>query len=179
MTEQIHVEKEGFAAREPAQHPELAGVALRRVERIAIIGAGTMGTGIAIAALDAGLHVLLLEREKEALDQGERRIRDHYATRVSKGKIPAALAREHLACLQGSIDWELLAGMDLVIEAVFEDLEIKQEVFRRLDSLLRPGSVLASNTSYLDLDKIAGATSRPSDVVGLHTSSVRQMSCVW
>jgi 3-hydroxyacyl-CoA dehydrogenase len=143
-------------------------VALRHVERIAIIGAGTMGTGIAIAALDAGFQVLLLEREKEALDQGERRIRDHYTTRVGKGKISAALAQEHLACLQGSIDWQFLAGMDMVIEAVFEDLEVKQDVFRRLDGLLRPGSVLASNTSYLDLDKIASATSRPFDVVGLH-----------
>lgn len=168
MTEQIHVEKAGFAGRESAQHPELADVALRHVERIAIIGAGTMGTGIAIAALDAGFQVLLLEREKEALDQGERRIRDHYATRVSKGKVSAALAQAHLACLQGSIDWQVLVDMDLVIEAVFEDLEVKKEVFRRLDGLLRPGSVLASNTSYLDLDKIASATSRPSDVVGLH-----------
>jgi 3-hydroxyacyl-CoA dehydrogenase len=168
MMEQIHVEKEGFVKRESTQLPELAGVALRHVERIAIIGAGTMGTGIAIAALDAGFHVLLLEREKEALDRGERRISDHYTSRVSKGKISAALAQGQLARLQGSIDWQLLAGIDLVIEAVFEDLEVKQDVFRRLDSLVRPGSVLASNTSYLDLDKIASATSRPSDVVGLH-----------
>lgn len=124
MTEQIHVEKEGFAERESVHHPELTGIALRRVERIAIIGAGTMGTGIAIAALDAGFRVLLLEREKEALDQGECRLRDHYATRVSKGKVSAELVQEHLACLQGSIDWQLLAGMDLVIEAVFEDLEV-------------------------------------------------------
>jgi 3-hydroxyacyl-CoA dehydrogenase len=97
MTEQIHVEKEGFAERESAQLPELDGAALRHVERIAIIGAGTMGTGIAIAALDAGFHVLLLEREKEALDRGERRISDHYTTRVSKGKISPALAQEQLA----------------------------------------------------------------------------------
>lgn len=168
MTEQIEVEKDGFAEREPAQHPHVEGVAIRHVQSIAIIGAGTMGTGIAIAALDAGFHVLLLEREKDALTQGERRIGDHYATRISKGKISASLSQEQLARLQGSIDWQLLADVDLVIEAVFEDLEVKQDVFRRLDSLLRPGSILASNTSYLDLDKIASATSRPSDVVGLH-----------
>ncbi|MFS0757987.1 3-hydroxyacyl-CoA dehydrogenase NAD-binding domain-containing protein [Noviherbaspirillum sp. 1P10PC] len=168
MTEQIQVEKDGFAERGPAQHPDVEGVVIRRVQSIAIIGAGTMGTGIAIAALDAGFHVLLLEREKEALEQGERRIGDHYATRVSKGKISASLSQEQLARLQGSIDWQLLARIDLVIEAVFEDLAVKQDVFRRLDGLLRPGSILASNTSYLDLDKIASATFRPSDVVGLH-----------
>lgn len=168
MTGHIHVEQQGVAGRESAHHPDVDGVSIRHVERIAIIGAGTMGTGIAIAALDAGFHVLLLEREKEALEQGERRIRDHYTTRVGKGKVSAALAQQHLACLQGSTDWQFLAGVDMVIEAVFEDLAVKQDVFRRLDGLLRPGSVLASNTSYLDLDKIASATSRPSDVVGLH-----------
>lgn len=167
MTEQIQAGQDGLAERQAAQHVN-EGAAIRHVESIAIIGAGTMGTGIAIAALDAGFRVLLLERENEALARGERRIGDHYATRVSKGKISASLSQERLARLQGSTDWQRLANVDMAIEAVFEDLAVKQDVFRRLDGLLRPGSILASNTSYLDLDDIAGATSRPSDVVGLH-----------
>ena len=98
MTERIHVEREDSDAREFAQHPEPVDAALRHVGRIALIGVGSMGTSIAIAALDAGFHILLLDREEEALSQGERRIRDHCATHVGKGKIPAALAQEHPAC---------------------------------------------------------------------------------
>jgi 3-hydroxyacyl-CoA dehydrogenase len=168
MTNQIHVERHGLAQWESVQYPELEGVPPRRVESVAVIGAGTMGTGIAIAALDAGFNVVLLEREKEALERGEHRIGDHYRNRVNKGKMAPALAQERLACLSCSVEWQLLATMDMVIEAVFEDMEIKQDVFRRLDDMLRPGAILASNTSYLDLDKIASATSRPGDVVGLH-----------
>lgn len=157
-----------FAERDSARLPELAGVAARRLERIGVIGAGTMGTGIVIAALDAGLPVTLLERDTQALESGMARLRDHYARRVDGGKMSAGEAGKRLAVLDPTTDMVALATADLVIEAVFEDLAVKQDLFRRLDAVLPPGAVLASNTSYLDLDAIAAATGRPQDVVGLH-----------
>jgi 3-hydroxyacyl-CoA dehydrogenase len=119
-------------------------------------------------ALDAGFNVLLLEQDAAALERGRMRIHDHYADRVKTGKMKAPVAAERQARLRASIDWALIAQADMVIEAVFEDLAVKQQVFQRLDALARPGAVLASNTSYLDLDAIAHSTSRPQDVVGLH-----------
>ncbi|MES2946117.1 MAG: 3-hydroxyacyl-CoA dehydrogenase NAD-binding domain-containing protein, partial [Pseudomonadota bacterium] len=157
-----------FAERDSARHPALQGITPRQVEQVAVIGAGTMGTGIAIVALDAGFEVLLLEQDAAALERGQNRIHSHYVERVTAGKMKAAMAAECEARLRSSTDWALIAQADLVIEAVFEDLSVKQQVFRRLDTLVRPGAVLASNTSYLDLDTIAAATSRPQDVVGLH-----------
>ncbi|WP_082109204.1 3-hydroxyacyl-CoA dehydrogenase NAD-binding domain-containing protein [Azospirillum thiophilum] len=157
-----------FAERESARIPGLEGVAPRRLERVGVIGAGTMGTGIAIAALDAGLPVILLERDAGALDTGMARLRDHYARRVDAGKMSAEAAGKRLAALDPATDMGALGTADLVIEAVFEDLPVKQDLFHRLDAVLAPGAVLASNTSYLDLDAIAAATGRPQDVVGLH-----------
>ncbi|NMF91315.1 3-hydroxyacyl-CoA dehydrogenase NAD-binding domain-containing protein [Aromatoleum petrolei] len=157
-----------FAEREAARHPRLKGVAARPVARIAVIGAGTMGSGIAIAALDGGYDVLLLEQDQAALERCVARIAEHYRGRVEAGRLDAARADASLARLESSIDWNRVATADLVIEAVYEDLAVKQDVFRRLDHLARPGAVLATNTSYLDLDAIANVTSRPQDVVGLH-----------
>lgn len=157
-----------FAERDSARHPDLAGVAPRPVARIGVVGAGTMGTGIAIAALDGGVRVVLVERDDAALERGVQRIADHYAGRVAAGKLSEAVAADRQSRLTAGTDWTLLSDADLVIEAVFEDLEVKQEVFRRLDAVARPGAVLASNTSYLDLDAIAAATTRPQDVIGLH-----------
>ncbi|WP_247879717.1 3-hydroxyacyl-CoA dehydrogenase NAD-binding domain-containing protein [Azospirillum sp. TSA6c] len=157
-----------FAERDSARLPGLDGVAARRLERIGVIGAGTMGTGIVIDALDAGLPVTLLERDAQALESGMARLRDHYARRVDGGKMSAGEAGKRLAALDPTTDMVALATADLVIEAVFEDLPVKQDLFRRLDAVLAPGTVLASNTSYLDLDAIAAATGRPQDVVGLH-----------
>ena len=157
-----------FAERDSAKHPGLTGVAPRTVQRIAVIGAGTMGSGIAIAALDAEFDVVLLEQDAAALERGATRINAHYAGRVQAGKMQAALAAQREARLSASVDWSALERADLVIEAVFEDLAVKQQVFQRLDALARPGAVLATNTSYLDLDAIAAAASRPQDVVGLH-----------
>ncbi len=157
-----------FAERDSAKHPSLGEVAPRPVERVAVIGAGTMGSGIAIAALDAGCRVLLLEQDAAALERGAGRIHAHYVSRVQGGKLGASVAAACEARLQTSLDWAELASADLVIEAVFEELGVKQQVFQRIDAMARPGAVLASNTSYLDLDAIAAATSRPQDVIGLH-----------
>jgi 3-hydroxyacyl-CoA dehydrogenase len=157
-----------FAERNSARHPALAHATPRAVRRVAVIGAGTMGQGIAIAALDAGYEVLLLERAADALERGANRIREHYASRLKAGKAHAGAAAASEARLSASLDWACIAQADLVIEAVFEDLGVKQQVFQRMDALARPGAVLASNTSYLDLDAIAAATSRPQDVIGLH-----------
>ena len=157
-----------FAERDSAKHPELSGVQPRSVKTIAVIGAGTMGSGIAIAALDAEFDVLLLEADKDALARGESRIEEYYAGRVKSGKLPEAKAAQRKSRLTPTVDWERLRSADLIIEAVFEDLGVKKDLFRRVDSFARPGAVLASNTSYLDLDAIADATDRPSDVVGLH-----------
>lgn len=157
-----------FAERDSAKHPSLGEATPRKVERVAVIGAGTMGSGIAIAALDAGYRVLLLEQDAASLERGTQRIHAHYATRVQGSKLSASAAAACEARLQTSLEWVELASADLVIEAVFEDLGVKQQVFQRIDAVARRGAVLASNTSYLDLDAIAAATSRPQDVIGLH-----------
>jgi 3-hydroxyacyl-CoA dehydrogenase len=157
-----------FAERDSARLPELEGVAPRVVQHVVVIGAGTMGSGIAIAALDAGFDVALLEQDEAALQRGTERIREHYASRVQAGKLKPSTAAQCEARLQPTTDWSVLASADLVIEAVFEDLEVKRQVFARVDGLARSGAVLASNTSYLDLDAIAGATKRARDVIGLH-----------
>ena len=157
-----------IAERNSAVHPALDGVAPRPVDVVAVIGAGTMGSGIAIAALEAGCEVRLLERDTAALERGAARIDAHFSRRVQSGKMMADAAASAAARLTTSLDWTLLAACDVVIEAVFEDLTVKREVFKRIDALARPGAVLASNTSYLDLDHIAAATQRPQDVIGLH-----------
>ena len=157
-----------FAEREAARLPADVQAAPREVQTVAVIGAGTMGTGIAIAALDAGLAVLLLEQDAAALEGGRQRVLAHYQGRVAAGKLKASVAATHEARLLPTTDWTQLARADLVIEAVFEDLAVKQQVFRQIDAHARPGAVLATNTSYLDVDAIAAATARPQDVLGLH-----------
>lgn len=157
-----------LAERDSARHPALEGVAPRPVQEVAVIGAGTMGSGIAIAALDAGYQVLLMEQDAAALQRGATRVAEHYAARVRAGRMNAGAASEREARLRSSLDWARLGSADLVIEAVFEDIGVKRQVFRRIDAVARAGAVLASNTSYLDLDAMAEATSRPQDVIGLH-----------
>ena len=157
-----------FAERESAKHTWLRDAVVRPVKKIAVIGAGTMGGGIAIAALDAGYEVVLLEQDEALLVKGMERIRSYYAGRVKAEKLSATEAADRESRLKPGIDWSMLPDADLVIEAVFEDLHVKQDVFRRLNQVTCPGTVLASNTSYIDLDAIASATSRPQDVVGMH-----------
>lgn len=140
----------------------------RKIERIAVIGAGTMGTGIAIAALDAGVRVTLLEQDEMALARGHQRIRDHYGERVRQKKLDTDAAASQMGRLIVTTVWALLGDVDLVIEAVFEDLGVKQKVFRKISKYAPHGAILATNTSYLDIDKIADAADRPSNVLGLH-----------
>jgi 3-hydroxyacyl-CoA dehydrogenase len=156
------------AERDATKLPPQFQATPRPVQCVAVVGAGTMGTGIAICALDAGLQVVLLEQDTAALERGQQRVREHYASRVAAGKIQPAAADSALARLLPTVDWATLAQADLVVEAVFEDLAVKQNVFRQIDAHARPGAVLATNTSYLDVDAIARATQRPQDVLGLH-----------
>jgi 3-hydroxyacyl-CoA dehydrogenase len=141
---------------------------VRPVERVAIVGAGTMGSGIAINFLNAGIPVALLDSTQEALDRGQAAVRRAYEDRVRKGKTKPDAAQAAIALLRPTLAYDDLADADVVIEAVFEDLGVKETVFRKLDEICKPGAILASNTSTLDLDRIAAFTGRPQDVVGAH-----------
>ena len=140
----------------------------RAVTKVAIIGAGTMGTGIAINFLNAGIEARLLELNQEALDRGVQRIREVYEGQVKKGKLDAAKLQARMDLLKPVLSYDAIADVDLAIEAVFEDMGVKQKVFAQLDAVLRPGAILATNTSTLDVDQIAAGTKRPADVIGLH-----------
>ena len=156
------------AEQEAVQMPVALCVSPREIRSVAVIGAGTMGTGIAIAVLDAGYEVILVEQSTEALERGRIRIQAHYKDRVASGKMVAIKAADVQQRLLPTTDWQLISRADLVIEAVFEELGVKQKVFIQLDAVAKPGAILATNTSYLDLDAIADVTSRPHDVIGLH-----------
>ncbi len=158
-----------FSERAVSNLPELKRVTPRDVSHLAVIGGGTMGAGIATAALLSGLRVTLLEMSGDAALAARGRIEGNLAGALKRGKISAAAHSAMLdAALQVVTDYTSLADVDLVIEAVFEDMAVKQEVFARLDAVCKPGCILASNTSYLDIDAIAATTSRPADVLGLH-----------
>jgi len=140
----------------------------REIKGAAVIGAGTMGTGIAINFLNAGIPVFLLEVGQEALDRGVARIRDTYAGQVKKGRLKPADAEARAQLLKPTLRYEDIASADIVIEAVFEDIGVKEKVFRTLDSVMKPGAIMATNTSTLDVDRIAAFTQRPADVIGMH-----------
>jgi 3-hydroxyacyl-CoA dehydrogenase len=141
---------------------------LREVRKVAVIGAGTMGGGIAMNFLTAGIPVTLVETRAEALDKGVATIRRNYEAQVRKGKATPDQVGQRMALLKPTLHYDDIADADLVIEAVFEDMGVKEQVFRQLDALARPGAILATNTSTLDVDRIAACTRRPHDVVGLH-----------
>lgn len=144
------------------------GTALRPVASVAIIGAGTMGSGIAMNFLNAGIPVQLLELQPEALERGVATVRRNYEAQIAKGKLkPEALA-QRMALLRTTLHYDDVAQADLVIEAVFEDMDVKAAVFGELDRVMKTGAILASNTSTLDVNRIAARTQRPQDVVGLH-----------
>jgi 3-hydroxyacyl-CoA dehydrogenase len=141
---------------------------VRPLDQATVIGAGTMGAGIAVSLLDAGMPVWLVEAEPAALDRGLARIAGIYDAQVKKGKLTAAERDRRIALLRPTLSYDDIGQADLVIEAVFESLDVKRQVFTALDRVMKPGAILATNTSTLDVNAIAGFTRRPSDVLGLH-----------
>ena len=140
----------------------------REIKRVAVIGAGTMGGGISMNFMNAGIPVTMLEMKQEALDKGLATIEKNYQSQVNKGKLKEDKFQQRMALLSTTLNYEDLADADLVIEAVFEELSVKEQVFKKLDEVMKPGAILASNTSTLDVNAIAHFTQRPQDVVGLH-----------
>ena len=155
--------------------PGVRAVAPRALRRAAVIGAGTMGQGIAIALLDAGVEVCLIDTAAAALDRARERIAAHYQGAAAKGRLDADAVAALLARLEAATGIEAVAGADCVIEAVFEDIDVKREVFAQIDAHARPGALLATNTSYLDVAQIAAFTRRPQEVIGLHFFSPAQV----
>ncbi|MEE3117049.1 MAG: 3-hydroxyacyl-CoA dehydrogenase NAD-binding domain-containing protein [Pseudomonadota bacterium] len=158
-----------FAEREVSKVKGLAkDTPVRDVNSVGIIGAGTMGGGIAMNFANVGIPVTLVEVKQEALDKGLGIIRKNYENSAKKGRISQQQVEERMALITGSLTYDDFKDADLVIEAVFENMAIKKEIFAKLDAVCKPGAILASNTSTLDIDEIASATTRPQDVVGMH-----------
>jgi 3-hydroxyacyl-CoA dehydrogenase len=145
-----------------------ADTPVRAVKKLAVIGAGTMGGGITMNFLNAGIPVVMLEMKQEALDRGIATIRKNYEAQVKKGKLKQDKYEQRLALLSTTLKYDDLKDADMVIEAVFEDMGVKEQVFKTLDEVMKPGAILASNTSTLDVNKIASFTKRPQDVIGTH-----------
>jgi 3-hydroxyacyl-CoA dehydrogenase len=157
-----------FAERQTAKIPEMKTAKPRALDNLAVIGGGTMGAGIAVAMMDAGMSVVMIERDAESLERGRANVEKVYARNVAKGRITEANKTSIMQRFTGSVDYGDLADVDLVIEAVFEEIEVKKGVFAQLDAAMKPGAILATNTSYLNIDELAATISRPEDVIGLH-----------
>jgi 3-hydroxyacyl-CoA dehydrogenase len=158
-----------FAERAASKIPDVPeDTPARPVKSAAIVGAGTMGGGIAMCFANVGIPVTVSEAKQEALDRGLATIRKNYEGQVKKGKLEPAALEERMALISPTLDYGALAQADVVIEAVFEDMSVKETVFKKLDQVMKPGAILASNTSTLDVNKIAAFTGRPQDVLGLH-----------
>jgi len=158
-----------FAERELRRIPGLpAGVASRRVARVGIVGAGTMGGGIAMCFANAGIPVTLVDAKPEALERGRATMRKNYERSVARGSLDAPTMERRLALIATTLDYAALGDADLIVEAAFESMALKKDIFARLDAVARPGAILATNTSTLDIDEIAAVTQRPQDVIGLH-----------
>jgi 3-hydroxyacyl-CoA dehydrogenase len=158
-----------FGVREATKIPGLSKDSKpRKVERAAIIGAGTMGGGIAMCFADSGIPVTIVEHAQEALDRGVARIRDNYEKSAARGRISQEVMRQRMDLISTSLKFEDIAQADIVIEAVFEKMDVKKDIFRRIDQIAKPGALLATNTSYLDVNEIAAETGRVSDVLGMH-----------
>ena len=158
-----------FAERQAANLPGIGPDAkLRDIKTVGILGAGTMGTGIGLAFLNGGFPVTIVETTQEALDRGVDRIKDTLSANAKRGRITKSQAADRFAKLTPSLKMEDLGKADLIIEAVFENMALKKEIFAKLDKIAKSGAIIASNTSTLDVDEIAAVTKRPQDVVGLH-----------
>ena len=157
------------AERAAAKVPGLPeGTVLRPIARVGVIGAGTMGGGITMNFLNAGIPVVLLEMKQEALDRSLATIRKNYENSMKKGKLKPEQVEQRMGLITPTLEYAALKDADLIVEAVFEEMGVKEAVFRQLDAVAKPGAILASNTSYLDIDRIATFTQRPQDVLGLH-----------
>jgi 3-hydroxyacyl-CoA dehydrogenase len=158
-----------FAERVASKVPDVpADTPTRAIKKAAVIGAGTMGGGIAMNFVNAGIPVILLETKQEALDKGIATIRKNYENTMKKGKLTPEKFEQRVGLISGTLSYNDIADADIVVEAVFEDMGVKESVFKQLDAVMKPGAILASNTSTLDVNKIADYTSRPQDVVGTH-----------
>ncbi len=158
-----------FGERAASKIPDVPdSTPLRAIKTVGVIGAGTMGGGIAMNFLNAGVPVTLLEMKQEALDRGVGVVRKNYESQVKRGKLVADKYEQRMALLTTTLDYAALKDADLIIEAVFEEMGVKEGVFKQLDAVAKPGAILASNTSTLDVNRIASFTQRPQDVVGLH-----------
>ncbi|MEX3946208.1 3-hydroxyacyl-CoA dehydrogenase NAD-binding domain-containing protein [Paraburkholderia sp. EG287B] len=158
-----------FGERAASKIPDVpSSTPTRDIQKVAVIGAGTMGGGITMNFLNAGVPVTLLETKQEALDRGLATIRKNYEAQVKKGKLTQEKLEARMALISPTLSYDDLKQADLIIEAVFEELGVKEQVFKRLDEVAKAGAILASNTSTLDVDKVAAFTKRPQDVVGLH-----------
>ena len=158
-----------FAERQAAKIKDIAkDTPLRPIQKVAIIGGGTMGGGIAMCFANVGIPVVVLEINDEALKRGMGIIRKNYTITVQKGKLAEDKMEERISLISGTSSFDDIGNVDMVIEAVFENLDLKKEIFGKLDAVCKPGCILATNTSYQDVDAIAEATSRPEDVVGMH-----------
>ncbi|NJN50974.1 MAG: hypothetical protein HC809_03510 [Gammaproteobacteria bacterium] len=158
-----------FAERECAKIPDVPkDTPVKRIASAAVVGCGTMGGGIAMCFANVGIPVTILEMEQAALDRGLGVIRKNYDRMVNRGRITQAQLDERMKLLTGTLDYAALGKADVVIEAVYENLDVKVAVFEKLEKVMKPGAIIASNTSGLDVDRMAAATSRPQDVIGLH-----------
>ena len=158
-----------FAERAAAKIPDVPDdTPVRAIKSAAIIGAGTMGGGIAMNFANAGIPVTLVEMKQEALERGLATVRKNYEASVKKGRLSAAKLEERMGLIKSTLSYDEIKDADIVIEAVFEDIGVKEQVFKKLDAVMKPGAILASNTSTLDVNRIAAFTTRPQDVIGTH-----------
>jgi 3-hydroxyacyl-CoA dehydrogenase len=158
-----------FAERQTTKIPDVPeDTAVRPIRKAAVVGAGTMGGGIAMCFANAGIPVTVVETAQEALDKGLSRIKNNYAATVAKGRLAQGDMDKRMALIHGTLNLAQIADADMVVEAVFERMDVKQDIFRKLDAIVEPGAILATNTSTLDVDAIAAVTRRPQDVIGTH-----------
>jgi 3-hydroxyacyl-CoA dehydrogenase len=158
-----------FAERQTSKIPDVPeDTPTREVKKAAVIGAGTMGGGIAMSFVNAGIPVTLIDTTEEAVDKGLKKITDNYAATVAKGRLKQEDMNKRISLIKKTTSLQDASDADIIVEAVFERMDVKQEIFRKLDAIAKPGAILASNTSTLDVDQIAAATKRPQDVIGTH-----------
>jgi len=158
-----------FAERQTSKIPDVPDdTPTREITKAAIVGAGTMGGGIAMSFANVGIPVTILDTTQESLDRGLKKIRENYERSIASGRLTQAELDKRMALIKGTLNLAQIADADIVIEAVFERMDVKQDLFRKLDGIVKQGAILATNTSTLDVDKIAAATTRPEEVVGTH-----------